>query len=206
MWLWCSTARLASGRHLATAERAVYRRTISVRAISTFGVVAAALLLPVAAGSEVVPGQSISGVRLGMTQKQVRAKLGTPKRIKHTRPLGEQPAWTYFEYSGYSVAFACDPANCTPRTVKRAPFVRYIWTTTKSERTPSGIGIGATKAQVKARVPGVRCMKAFDTGPWDGVECFVDGRDVRAGTPRTYFLFKKGLVGAIALYYAGDPM
>src|SRR5262245_56234078 len=113
---------------------------MSPRALSALGVVAAALVLPAAAESEVVPATTIRGVTLGMTQKQVRARLGNPTRIKHTPPLGgEQPAFTYLGYRGYSVTFACDPANCTPKTVKRAAFVRSVWTTSKAERTASGI-------------------------------------------------------------------
>jgi hypothetical protein len=162
------------------------------------GAVTAALLFPTAAGSIIVSGQSIGGLKLGMTQAQVRSTLGKPKRSRHTAPIGEQPAWTYFEYDGYFVAFACDYAKCTDRT--RAPFLRYVTTTAKSERTASGVGIGSTLAQLKAGVAKVKCYRAYDPVR---TECSAGDTRVDGG-PIMYFEFKNGRISSIGLFYVGE--
>jgi len=158
--------------------------------------IVAGLLLPVAAWAAIVVNQSIGGVALGMTQAQVRAKLGAPKKVTHTPPLGEQPAWTYFEYKSYFVSFACDPAHCTNQ--KLAPFVRSISTTAKSERTTHGIGVGSTLAQLKANEPRFKCQQAYDPVR---IECNAP----KPEGPITYFEVKKSLVTEIILSYAGEP-
>jgi hypothetical protein len=110
-----------------------------VAAIALVGLAAAAGVAPAA----IVIGRGIAGVRLGMTQLAVRSKLGRPAKVVHGK--NEFGSYTEFRYRGYVVDFQGD------RTVTA------ISTTLAKERTPAGIGVGSTWAQVHAKVPHVRC-------------------------------------------------
>ena len=108
-------------------------------------VVLAAAALTVAAPADAVihPGQSIAGVELGMTKAEVRAKLGEPQLI--VRDRNEFGPVTTLRYFRLRVIFQGNQS------------VTAVKTTRKRERTPRGVGVGSTRAQVKARVRGVRC-------------------------------------------------
>lgn len=57
---------------------------------------AAALALPAPAAGTIVIGNEIGAVTLGMSQVQVRAKLGLPARVergREERPLGVSLPW-----------------------------------------------------------------------------------------------------------------
>jgi hypothetical protein len=104
---------------------------------------AAALVLAAPAGAVIHPGHSIAGVELGMTKAQVRAELGQPAQVIRRR--NEFGPVTTFRYFRLWVTFQGD------RTVTA------VKTTRKRERTPRGAGVGSRKAQLLARVRGVRC-------------------------------------------------
>jgi hypothetical protein len=113
-------------------------RTLLVVAAAT-----ATLALAAPGGAVIHPGSSIAGVKLGMTKAEVRAKLGEPDRIVRGRtPFGPVTTFRYFRLR---VIFQ---GNRNVTAVK---------TTRKRERTPRGVGVGSTRAQVKARVRGVKC-------------------------------------------------
>jgi hypothetical protein len=113
--------------------------------------VAAALLVPASAGAGViVVGKGIRGARLGMTQKQVRAALGKPLAVVHRS--NDFGPYTELAYAGLKVTFQGNTA------------VTAVRTTSASDRTAAGIGVGSTKAQVQAKVPGVHCG-GKDLGP-----------------------------------------
>jgi hypothetical protein len=113
------------------------------RLLVAVGLAAAALAVAAPAGAVIHPGSSIAGVKLGMTKAEVRTKLGQPDRI--VRQRNEFGPVTTFRYFRLWVTFQ---GNREVTAVK---------TTRRKERTPRGIGVGSTRAQVKARVRGVKC-------------------------------------------------
>jgi hypothetical protein len=99
--------------------------------------VAAALLaltVPSSTGAVIRPQQGMSGVSLGMSKTQVRAKLG--------RPIGSGGGRVY--YARVWVGF-------------RLGRVAEITTTHSTERTRSGVGVDSTEAAVKRAYPSVVC-------------------------------------------------
>jgi hypothetical protein len=104
------------------------------------------------AAAEIVPQESIAGVRLKMSKAEVAAVLGQPARKR--RYVGGSGAddhfatWTY-KRRGYAVSF-----------LRRGTYrVSSITVTGGSERTATGVGIGSTRAEVKAGVPAVHCKR-----------------------------------------------
>ena len=91
----------------------------------------------------IVPQRSIAGVALGMTKAQVRALLGLPPRIR--RGTNEFGPWTQFVYPRVEVTF------------QGASSVTGLETTSPKERTARGARVGLTKAQLRARVSGLKC-------------------------------------------------
>jgi hypothetical protein len=93
-----------------------------------------ALIVPSSSGATIRPQQGMSGVWLGMSKTQVRAKLG--------RPIGSGGGRVY--YSLVWVGF-------------RLGRVTEITTTHSKEHTPSGVGVDSTEAAVKRAYPSVVC-------------------------------------------------
>jgi hypothetical protein len=112
------------------------------RALLVAGVIAA-LALPTAAGATIVPQKSIGGVSLGQKESKVRSALGAPKRVKNgTNEFGP---YRILYYARVQITF------------QGLATVTQVETTSALERTAAGIGVGSTKAQVKAKVKGVVC-------------------------------------------------
>lgn len=89
--------------------------------------------------------KGITGIRLGMSQAQVKAGLGSPARTK----LGHDDfgPFTRFLYRGaITITFQGD-ASVTEVTIAG-----------DTDRTVSGVGVGSTEKQVKAGVRGVKCQ------------------------------------------------
>jgi hypothetical protein len=93
-----------------------------------------ALTVPPLSGAMIRPQQGMSGVWLGMTKTQVRAKLG--------RPIGSGGGRVY--YARVWVGF-------------RLGRVAEITTTRSTERTARGVGVDSTEAAVKRAYPAVVC-------------------------------------------------
>ena len=94
-------------------------------------------------GAVIHPGSSIAGVELGMTRAEVRAELGAPARV--IRGRNEFGTYRIFRYFRLWVTFQ---GERTATAIK---------TTRTRERTPRGVGVRSTRAQVLARVRNVRC-------------------------------------------------
>jgi hypothetical protein len=115
-----------------------------VRRLAAPAVVGAcALALAAAASPAISVGRGIAGVRLGMSQSSVRARLGKPVRVVHGR--NEFGPYTELRYRGYVAA------------LQGKARVTSIVTTLARERTPGGIGVGSSWSQVRSKVAGVRC-------------------------------------------------
>jgi hypothetical protein len=142
-----------------------------------------ALALAGAATPAIVIGRGIGGVVLGMGQSAVRAKLGRPLRAVHAK--NEFGPYTEFRYRGYVVDFQSN-VNVTA-----------VVTTLAGERTPAGVGVGATWSQVRAKVPHVRCQGAPSLG-----DCHVG--DFLPGKTVTDFVFRHGKVSRVVVGFVLD--
>jgi hypothetical protein len=104
------------------------------------------LLVPATASAKIVPQRGIAGANLDMTQAQLRAKLGKPDKVQRpTSPIfGKYTTWFY---GGTSV----DMFNTQDRKVFN------LSTTSKSEKTSTGVGVGSTAAAVRKGVKRSQC-------------------------------------------------
>jgi hypothetical protein len=114
-------------------------------------IVAIVLVLAVPAGATIVPQRSLKGVRLDMSEQQVRAKLGNPDRVRHpvSDVFGKYTSWYYGRtrinmFDGNKKVFD-------------------VTTTSRAEKTRSGVGIGSSVAAVKRGVKRVKCELIFGT-------------------------------------------
>jgi len=100
---------------------------------------AAAVLVATAADASatIVPQKGMSGVALGMTKAQVRARLGGP--------IGTGGGRWY--YARVWVGF-------------RAGRAVEITTTRSTERTSSGLGVDSTESSLRGSYPALKCAAA----------------------------------------------
>ena len=156
---------------------------VTARASALIAAAAAGLAFVATAGTTIVPQHSIAGVSLGMTQAQVRAKLGTPLKVKHAK--NEFGTYTTFRYANVTVTFQGD-ANVTG-----------LMTTSASERTASGLGVGSTRAQLRAKLPALKCAGSTAEGDCH-LGAFLPGKTV------TDFFIVKGKVVTVEVGYVID--
>jgi hypothetical protein len=130
------------------------------------------------ATATIVPQRGIAGVTIGMSQSAVKSVLGRPGSIE--RGKNEFGRWTILRYPGLGVTF---------QGIRSAT---YIMTRRATERTARGIGVGSPEAQVKARVPGVKCKTEFRRR-----HCYVG--EFRPGRRVTDFTIKRGRVTRVGI-------
>jgi hypothetical protein len=144
---------------------------------------AAALGLPAKANHRIVPGRSIGGVTLGMTQNAVEGRLGKPARVRHG--MNDFGLWTELVYPNLRVFFQGDEN------------VTSVSTTSPLVRTAGGAGPGSTEAQVKAGVPQAACKTE------GGVRHCLVGK-LLPGRRVTDFFFRRGRVGLVTVGFVID--
>jgi hypothetical protein len=94
----------------------------------------AALALAGSAGATIKPGRGMSRVELGMTAKQVQAKLGKPVA---------RGGFKWF-YARVTITF-------------RNRRVVELMTTRSTERLANGLGVDSSESEVRASYPQLRC-------------------------------------------------
>jgi hypothetical protein len=92
-----------------------------------------ACVLAADASATVEPGRGMWGLALGMTQAQVRAKLG-----------GAATSGTRWSYWNVTVTF-------------RRGRVAELSTAKRAERLSNGLGVSSTEAQLRKAFPSIRC-------------------------------------------------
>jgi hypothetical protein len=109
----------------------------------------ALIALALCASSEavIVPQHSIGGARIGMTETQVRAKLGSPLRLRSGSNLFGH--WRQLVYRQVSVSF------------QSGNKVTNLMTKSASEQTASGVRVGWTLAKLRAGLNGETCRREF---------------------------------------------
>jgi hypothetical protein len=144
---------------------------------------AAALALAAPAQAKIVVQRGIAGVNLQMTKAQVRATLGRPMRVR----TGTNDFGTFRElvYRRVTVTF------------QSGPQVTAVRTSSPLERTARGVGVGSTKAQVKARVHNVTCRNESGFK-----HCFV-GKFL-PGRKVTDFRLRNGRVSSVTIGFVID--
>ena len=105
--------------------------------------VAAVLVAADPASAKIEIQRGMAGLELRMTKAKVRAKLGTPTKVRTGK--NDFGPFTEFRYPRVIVLFQNSPRATAFRTFSRL------------ERTARGIGVGSTEAEVKTRVPHVTC-------------------------------------------------
>jgi hypothetical protein len=150
------------------------------RVLGLASLVAATAISATPAGVVIHPGHSIAGVQLGMTRAEVRAELGRPTRV--IRGRNEFGTFRVFRYFRLTVTFQGEQTATA------------IQTTRKREKTPSGVGVGSTRAQLLANVPAVRCRSAT---------LCTKGR-FRAGNRVTVFRLRNGKITSVLVGFVID--
>lgn len=108
-----------------------------MRTLAALAVAAALAATAADASATIVPGKGMSGVALGMSKAQVRARLGAPIGMG----LGR---WYYARvWIGFRAGRAVE-----------------ITTTRSTERTSGGLGVDSSESAIRAAYPGLACAAA----------------------------------------------
>ena len=97
------------------------------------------------AGAVIQVQEGITGIRLGMSQAQVKAGLGNPAK-KKTGHNDFGPFTQFLYRGGITITFQGNTS------------VTAVAVAGSTDRTASGVGVGSTERQVKMGVRGVKCQ------------------------------------------------
>lgn len=115
---------------------------------------AGALALPSPmAGAQIVVDGGIAGVRPGMTPAQVRHLVGRPSRVSLAK--GRTIDYTY---SASRLKLLVSFGLGSQR-------VNAISTSSRAQRTSTGIHLGSSRAAVRRGLPSLRCTRSRCEGP-----------------------------------------
>ncbi|MEX2193877.1 MAG: hypothetical protein WD844_01205 [Thermoleophilaceae bacterium] len=143
-------------------------------------VLAAGAALPAAASATIFPQKSIAGIRLGISEEQVRDRLGEPSQtIRESNEFGPYIELVY------------------RRTRLRVRLqgeeqVTFVTTSSRRERTRRGIRVGSHERSLRRNVRGVRCSSFMRFR-----NCAV-GRE-EPGRTVTSFVIRRDRVARISL-------
>jgi hypothetical protein len=143
------------------------RRTVVITTL-----LCVALAAPASADFRI--NRSMAGVKLGMTKKQVRERHGQPAK----RTLG--PDFVNWRYDRPAIRVTFKPRVIT------------LFTRSRAQRGPLGIGVGTTEARLRSVVDRARCDSAEGTRT-----CVVGGFDT--GERSTVFVMRRGKVRSITI-------
>jgi hypothetical protein len=108
---------------------------------------AAAVALAAAAPAQarIVPGRSMAGVRLGMSQERVLQILGSPDT-----DFTYRSGLTTYAYKSRRLRVTFAPGRSTNN-------VFMLFTSGREERTKQGIGVGSKESTLRRRLHGEHC-------------------------------------------------
>ena len=141
---------------------------------------AASLVLVAPAAATIDLQHGIAGVEVGMSQKQVRARHGSPRQIKRGRDAFG--AYTTYVYTKLRLTV----------TFQGNRSVSSVVTTSRREQTISGVGVGSTEIDVKTSLLHVHCRT--DAGRR---HCFIG--QFRPGKRVTDFTLRRGRVTSVTV-------
>lgn len=115
-----------------------------MRKLILAGVVASLLISAPVASANIEVGKSIAGISLGMTEQQVVATFGPPKKTTSSKDEITGQQVRQLEYNSALVDISNDA-------------VILVATRSKKEKTSSGIGPGSTEKKLKKKIKGIKC-------------------------------------------------
>jgi len=151
--------------------------------LSSSALVLTALAFVAAGSASIVPQRSIAGIKLGLSERGVRAKLGAPIKVRTGTNIAGH--WRRLIYPRVTIAF------------QNGDKATFIFTKSRLEKTASGVGVGSRLVQVRAGLRGETCKREFGayhcwTGRWEPGQVVTD------------FVFGHSRVAQIALGYVID--
>ena len=148
----------------------------------------ASLAVAAPAGARIVPQQGMIGVKLQMSGRDIVSQKGVPDEA---RTVKHPVMGTVSEYRYGKTKILFDGVGLAAHAMS-------FTTRDRKERTIRGIGIGSTKAQVKAKVAHAKCENEL------GVRhCYV-GKFEAGERVTDFFLTKKNRVSSVTVGFVID--